>query len=185
MADFTNPWSVSKSRPFKQAMTFAVGSLLLTGSAVASQTASETVAFILLGLEDGRAIESNGDTVRLQQIGQGSTAKYRITVDGKKSAEQFVTVSQVNDCQYAVQLSGDNIPNSSAVDLYDFGQLISAEKGDPITTITFGGQCPIKYGVTGRCGNRHNQPLGYSVDGNRLKNAVTYFKTTFCAGSAF
>ncbi|KAB2803271.1 hypothetical protein F9L06_03695 [Brucella anthropi] len=185
MADFTKPWSFKMRRPFKLAMTFAIGSLLLTGSSAASQTASETVAFILLGLEDGRAIESNGDTVRLQQVGQGSTAKYRITVNGKKLPEQFVTISQVNDCQYAVQLSGDNIPNSSAVDLYDFGQLISAEKGDPFTTITFGGQCPIKYGVTGRCGNQHNQPLGYSVDGNRLKNAITYFKTTFCAGSAF
>lgn len=185
MADFTKPWSITKIRPVKLAMTVAIGSLLLSGNSVASQTASETVAFILLGLEDGRAIETNGDTVRLQQVEHGSIAKYRITVDGKKLSEQFVTVSQVNDCQYAVQLSGDNIANSSAVDLYDFGQLISAEKGDPFTTITFGGQCPIKYGVTGRCGNQHNQPLGYLVDGNRLKKAVTYFRTAFCAGSAF
>jgi len=173
---------------FRKKSTFlAIASLFVTTTAFASerQTASETVAFILLGLEDGREIESNGEMVRLQQVGHGSTAKYRITVDGKNLPEQFVTVSQVNDCQYAVQLSGDNIPNSSAVDLYDFGQLISAEKGDPFTTITFGGQCPIKYGVTDRCGNQHNQPLGYSVDGTRLKNAVNYFKSTFCAGSAF
>lgn len=158
--------------------------LCLTCSAASAQTASETVAFILFGLEDGKTVKSGDGAVRIEQIVSDSAAKYEITRHDGHSAH-YITVSQVNPCQYDVRFSGDNIPNSWASDRFDFSRLVSASEGNPFTTINFSGQCPIKYGGSGKCTGIHQQPVSYPGDFVRLQKAIDYFKSSFCAGPAF
>jgi len=59
--------------------------LSMACSTASAQTASETVAFILFGLEDGRTINSEDGTVRIEKINSDSAATYEITLEDKSS----------------------------------------------------------------------------------------------------
>lgn len=177
----------TKTGLYRNWILWAGVAAFLTTNAFASQsqTASETVAFLLFGLEDGRTLDTPDGKVSVQQTLREPIAQYRITIVGGPSQGQLVTISPINTCEFEVGFFGDGIPEDSEHTRYNFGQLVSVSKGDPVVAVNFSGQCPIQDTKSGKCHKRHEQPIAYSVPEERASRAVEYFKSNFCAGSAF
>jgi hypothetical protein len=136
-----------------------------------AQTAEETVMFLLNGTEDGdtaggakvRKVDKNTWTFAFEN---GNTVRARVV--------------QVSPCRYEISSSAKSEENF----VYDFSGLRDVEIQD------IGPGLGVKFLGATRVNGSSTQPLDGQVflaytQVERLKRAVSYFRSTFCKGRAF
>ena len=147
-------------------------------TSVRAQTAEETVAYILHGLENGAR-------------GYGETYKQK----GKSpavfaSSERVYTISQLSGCKYRILLTFDTIQHTTDVDLTSIKYLDVENQGGVFVQHPEGAvsTCTrLEAGKSVTC-----NPYYYTIIAQlgdpwpvRSKEALKYFKSTYCKGSAF
>lgn len=169
------------------AAAMALGGMFSSGVslAAASQTAGETAAFILYGLEDGQSfLTADGQRVNVEQKAREPSTVYIMTYSGSGSTrERKFTISQIDSCSFEVGVENDG--SNASKTQFDFNHLISVTRNDPFYSVNFNGQCPIKEVANEDCRSSHLTLPEYGRDLSRMKNAISYFKSSFCSGSAF
>lgn len=165
--------------------TIAATVLLLFPSTAptSAQTASETVAFILFGMEDGRTVLRTKGQFHVRQTSSDPSASYDISYSGGASGKKKVTVSPAGTCNFNVEIIDEK--NATYKSQYNFAHLASASRLNLFFSINFNGQCPIKYLNDDKCETTHLMLPEYGISYSRLQKAIDYYKSSFCAGSAF
>lgn len=162
--------------------SFALVASLASGASPAfSQTAEETVSFILYGLEDGRKIVQGGAVVATVEQTSSSPATYLVSPSGQLELDQ-ATVRKLDNCQFEVSVQSSSAKERKAI--YDFSKV-----GDVTFTLgngllSFAGKCAIK-GSDGSCNSTALISAETTAPENRVRKAVKFLKANYCAGSAY
>lgn len=155
--------------------------LCWTGAQIAAaQTAEETVAFIVGGLEDGRSYKVFNERFTIVQT--PGKAEFRVMAGTPPRSEGLMLIAAQNECVYT--LSNLEKPGPDGSFSVDFSQLIGVRSDGPeFLWLDFKGSCPVRAGS--ECSSSFLLPPGFEDDRGRLDAALTYFRGNFCRGSAF
>ncbi|MDQ1185378.1 hypothetical protein [Agrobacterium larrymoorei] len=158
-----------------------VASLTASVSPAFSQTAEETVSFILYGLEDGRKIVQGGTVVATVEQTSSSPATYLVSPSGQLELDQ-ATVRKLENCQFEVIVHSSPAKERKAI--YDFSKVgdITFTLGNGL--LSFAGKCAIK-GSDGSCNSTALISAEMTAPENRVRKAIKFLKANYCAGSAY
>lgn len=169
-----------------KAVIFAAVTLVMSAISAAAQTAEETTAFLMFGLEDGRVVTRNDGNVLVHQI-TASPASY--SIEGFERLEnpkmRAVAVKRESQCQFefSVTDAGGGV-TTTAIDFAKLTKVSEVGVDASILAYEFRDRCAVKTGQ--RCSSVRLVLLGELLpDRDRYDNALAYFRKNFCAGSAF
>ncbi len=156
-------------------------SMLAFSSTCFAQTAEETAAFLISGLEDGRTVRDGTEFVATVRRIDGPGASFSWQDRQQNEIAKF-SVTQPELCKFKLAVVRSDGGAGSVV--YDFENLeglsILLSTGD----LRFSGACPIKEDG-GKCTKLTTIVLDDVVTPRRLEKAYRYMKSEFCRGLAF
>ncbi|MGZ2403326.1 hypothetical protein [Rhizobium ruizarguesonis] len=158
--------------------------VLLSSSSAFAQSAEETVAFILNGVEDGRKLVSRGadiSVIATVKQNASSPAFFTVSPPGKIDLVS-IKVTQGSACKFLVER--ENKDGKRRSDVYDFGKVVDVKYTAGIGLLNFADSCPIK-GSDGSCNTTTLIAPDMGTPPQRVRNAITYLKANYCAGSGF
>ncbi len=154
-----------------------VASLVVPAGAHA-QTVEETVAFIVLGLEDNSNKMTKHGTAKIIQR-SSSPAIYDFVGAPLKGGIERVTVRSIKKCTIGVTIVGD--PEEPVEIVYDFDKFIDLDLSLGLPILTFTPSCGVSR--DNLCSAK--APLEVTMPVDRLLRALSYLRSNFCAGNAF
>lgn len=159
---------------------FVFAALIATSPLSArAQSAEETAAFILYGMEDGREATVDGRDISAHQSGSSPTV-FKVAGNVLFDELKEVSVTSGGSCQIDVR---GKIRDEEFVSEIDFSRFIGAEDIAGMTYLRFSGQCPVRN--NGNCNKLAVSAGPFSVNYDRLTLAIKHFKKTYCPGSAY
>jgi hypothetical protein len=148
---------------------------------VLAQSAEETAAFIISGVEDGAKVVKDGTVVANLTLIAQSPATFSLSSPTNQPMGE-ISVQEIEKCKFEVKARKTSQETQSAT--YDFNKLsgVTFELGYGL--LNFAGSCAAK-GPGGSCTSKVLAGDLIPIPPQRIVKAVDFMKATYCSGSAF
>jgi len=168
--------------------------LLSFATPAASQSAEETVAYMMIGAEDGTNTEAFGGAWKVTFSGGGRVGYF---IRNKDQVEE-IGVEKLSDCEYIYRKSLFELQPTRKIfkaDQYELNFRNVREYDITNEQPDGNGFIFRMKGLNAQCSPHPNHPEAISCDdqigfinfgdAERAKNALKYFKEKFCPGKSF